>query len=164
MKPKSPPAPHGPVSMLARLRGLPAGDWLKLGLAAAGLPLNALGVRLFGLRPWMAFAALTAGSVADAPIPSAGLRRAEDTWRLVDIAKRHGPYHGNCLSGSLTLLWLLRWQGLAADLRIGVRKHAGRFEAHAWIEYEGTVINDRPDVGRRFDAFKRPINSALDFV
>jgi hypothetical protein len=62
------------------------------------------------------------------------------------------------------LWWLLLGQGIHADLRIGVTRPQGQFEAHAWIEYQGVVINDRQDVGRRYSVFERPINSAVRFV
>jgi hypothetical protein len=48
-------------------------------------------------------------------------------------------------------------------LRIGVSRPTGQFEAHAWIEFQGTVINDRLDVGQRFSTFDRPVNSAIRF-
>jgi hypothetical protein len=83
---------------------------------------------------------------------------------VVAIASRHAPYRGNCLSRSLTLWWLLLGQGIHSDLRIGVNRPQGKFEAHAWIEYQGVVINDRADVGRRYSVFDRSINSAVHFV
>ncbi len=86
------------------------------------------------------------------------------TGRVVAIAARYAPYRGNCLSRSLTLWWLLLGQGIQTDLRIGVTWPPGQFEAHAWIEYQGVVINDRQDVGRRYSAFDRPINSSARFV
>ncbi len=50
--------------------------------------------------------------------------------------------------------WLLRRQGVASELRIGVRKEQGRFEAHAWVEREGVALNDGSDVNVRFAAFQ----------
>ncbi len=52
------------------------------------------------------------------------------------------------------LWWLLRRQGVASELRIGVRKEQGRFEAHAWVEREGVALNDGSDVNVRFAAFQ----------
>ena len=167
MTPSSPPAPNGPASRLARLRGLSVAERLRLLQAVLLLPLNSLGVRLFGLRPWMGFLARERGggrmSSAEGG-PADGLERARQTWQVAAMAVRHAPYRGNCLSGSLTLWWLLRRQGLASDLRIGVSTQGGQFAAHAWIEYQGVVINDRSDVSRRFIRFERPINSAIRFV
>jgi hypothetical protein len=149
---------------LDRVLGLPAGDRWRLFVAAVGLPVNALAVRLFGLRRWMELLARSARRSGGGLGPEAELRRVLETGRVVGIASRHAPYHGNCLSRSLTLWWLLLRQGIESDLRIGVTLTPGHFEAHAWIEHRSMVINDRPDVGRRYRTFDRPINSAARFV
>jgi hypothetical protein len=52
----------------------------------------------------------------------------------------------------LTLWWLLRIQGIDSDIRIGVRKGT-RLEAHAWVEINSTVVNDRSDIGCDFVPF-----------
>lgn len=70
-------------------------------------------------------------------------------------ARRRGVlYCPTWLHRSLTLWWLLGRQGIASELRIGVRKEQGRFEAHSWVEYEGVTLNDELDVGSRFAAFQ----------
>jgi Transglutaminase-like superfamily len=79
------------------------------------------------------------------------------TTKMVEAAARHGPYRANCLAQSLVLWWLLRRQGIEGDLRIGVRKTTGLFEAHAWVEWLGFVLNENQDVHQRFAAFDRPI-------
>ena len=68
---------------------------------------------------------------------------------------RHAPYNGNCLSQSLTLLWLTRRAGFSTDLRIGVRIEDHVFKAHAWVEHKDTPINDRVDVSQRYKAFDK---------
>ena len=73
------------------------------------------------------------------------LVRGAAVWSL------HDP---TCLHRSLTLWWLLGRQGIASELRIGVRKERGRFEAHAWVERQGVALNDGLDVGSRFAAFR----------
>lgn len=57
---------------------------------------------------------------------------------------------GNCLSRSLAVLWRLRRHGIDAMLRLGVHRSDGGLDAHAWIEIDGRVINDRNDVSDRF--------------
>jgi hypothetical protein len=42
-------------------------------------------------------------------------------------------------------------------LRIGIRKHGDRLEAHAWVELHGAVLNDTRNVGERFAPFGRAI-------
>jgi hypothetical protein len=151
------------VWRLGKLLALPAGDRWRLVLAVFGLPLNALGVRAVGLRRWMLVLARAwrprAGESGEAE-----LKRAWATAQLLAMAVRRAPYRGNCLSRSLTLWWLLLGQGIRTELRIGVNRPAGQFEAHAWIEYQDVVLNDRQDVAQRFTMFERPINSDARFV
>jgi hypothetical protein len=84
---------------------------------------------------------------------------AQRTARAVQIAAHHGLLRANCLERSLTLWSLLRRQGINADLRIGVRTAGDQFEAHAWIEYQGVVLNDTPDITERFAGFREPLGS-----
>ena len=51
-------------------------------------------------------------------------------------------FSADCLEESLALWWLLRRNGIDPDFRIGVRTITGRFESHAWVEYQGMVLND----------------------
>ena len=76
------------------------------------------------------------------------------TARLVGAANRYGPYRAKCLPESLTLWWLLRRQGIESRIRFGARKNARRMEAHAWVEFEGTPLNDSTDVGEHFKPFE----------
>jgi hypothetical protein len=70
--------------------------------------------------------------------------------RLVDAhirARMLYPRHIHCLVGSAALAshaWSL---GVDVAFVIGVQKYP--FVAHAWIEQDGHVLNDRPDVARR---------------
>lgn len=61
---------------------------------------------------------------------------------LTEIASRRGLYRANCLHQSLTLCRLLRSYGIAAQLRVGVRKHQETLDAHAWVELDGKVIGE----------------------
>lgn len=80
-------------------------------------------------------------------------RYAARTATLVYAAAGNVPVPSTCLSRSLTLWHLLRRQGVAADLRIGVRRADGAFQAHAWVEVGGAVLNDDASVHHRFSAF-----------
>src|SRR5262249_8960455 len=64
------------------------------------------------------------------------------TVRMVRAASRHGFVRASCLEESLTLWWLLAKQGISSNLRIGVRKEAHAFEAHAWVEGGGMALNE----------------------
>lgn len=88
---------------------------------------------------------------------------ATSTHRTVAVmrtAARHTFGQPACLPQSLVCWALLRRQGIEGDLRIGTRREGGKFEAHAWVEYQGRVLNDHPDVRERFVSFEQPIDSA----
>lgn len=83
------------------------------------------------------------------------------TTQQVRWATQYCQPWANCLKKSLVLWVLLRRQGIASDLRIGVRLEEGNFEAHAWVEGDGFVLNDAPDVRQRFAMFDRVIDAEL---
>jgi hypothetical protein len=58
------------------------------------------------------------------------------------------PGRALCLEQSLTLYYLLRRQGIGVKYCQGVQPYP--FEAHAWIEYRGEVINDVAEHARLF--------------
>ena len=57
----------------------------------------------------------------------------QQTCRMTKAAVHYGWFHATCLEQSLTLWYLLQKQSIPTDLRIGARKAAGKFEAHAWV-------------------------------
>lgn len=77
--------------------------------------------------------------------------------RLVQVAARRGVTQPSCLPRALVLWALLRRQGFPAEICFGVRREAGRFEAHAWVTHQGNVLNDAHDVGDRFAPFPAAI-------
>jgi hypothetical protein len=81
----------------------------------------------------------------------------QQTVRMVSVASRYSPAWTNCLRQSLVLWYLLRCQGIASELHIGVRRDGGEFQAHAWVESGGLTLNDGEDVRRRYATFDRPI-------
>ncbi len=134
---------------LAKFRALPRQERRTLLAAMAWLPLFGLALRTFGLRRFQTW--LQRGS------PGVGIGRSFDeivrTATLVNIAAQRFPFPPTCLTRSLLLGWVLRRNGIASQLRIGVRLAEGAVEAHAWVEYAGVPVNDRPDVGERFAPF-----------
>lgn len=87
--------------------------------------------------------------------------KAQATARMVEVAARHNPFRLLCLPRSLALWWLLRRQGIGADLRIGVTPNERGLEAHAWVEYKGVALNDQDDVHERFAPFDAAITAKL---
>jgi hypothetical protein len=124
--------------------------------ALVSLPVVALGLRTLGFGRLQAGLARLApprvGSLAPPPDTD---ERAAAVARAVRRAARFGAARGSCLAQSLVVWWLLRRGGLEAEVCIGVRRPADTFEAHAWVEYRGTVLNDTADVRERFAAFER---------
>jgi hypothetical protein len=62
----------------------------------------------------------------------------------LERASRHHAVPARCLHRSLALHQRLRREGLPSELRIGVRKRSDIFEAHAWVEMAGRIVNDAP--------------------
>lgn len=58
-----------------------------------------------------------------------------------------------CLQRSAICTWLLRRQGIAAELVIGYRPVP--VDSHAWVEVDGTVVNDRPQYQKFFRVLDR---------
>jgi hypothetical protein len=85
--------------------------------------------------------------------PGFSTQKIIKTTRMVQLAARYCQPWANCLKKSLVLWGLLRRQGIESELRIGVQKEAGNFAAHAWVEYDGFVLNDTQDVRDRFSMF-----------
>ena len=146
--------------MLTKLRSfaaLPASDRLVLVQAMIILPATGLGLRWFHMNQltgWMRrIADLRASKAVAQDLQGEALR----TRRLVGVAARNGLYAGTCLSRSVTFWWLLRRRGVRSDLRIGVRKQKGEFEAHAWVECDGIVLNDRAERLQGYAAFDQAL-------
>ncbi|MBZ5696731.1 MAG: lasso peptide biosynthesis B2 protein [Acidobacteriia bacterium] len=141
-----------------RLSGRARGVALE---AAAALTATYMGLRLGGFRRWKAALAWFVPAAAGPAIPlnRAKIDSAREIARLEQAVARHLFFRANCLESSLVLWWLLERRGIAAELRIGVRKDAGNFEAHAWVESGGAVLNDPGEAHRHFVPFEGSIAS-----
>ena len=87
------------------------------------------------------------------------LEDADEVARMVAAAAREGIFHGRCLEKSLVLWFLLSRKRVPAELRIGVRRSDKGFEAHAWVEVQGTVVNDAEDLVHNYVPFHEDIGS-----
>jgi hypothetical protein len=116
--------------------------------ATAALAATWLGLRLAGFRRWQEALIWIAPPRAAHPDATGAevAERAKEITRLKAAAARNFPWRTNCLEQSLVLWWLLRRRGIPAALRIGGRKDAEQFEAHAWVELDGANLSD-PDAG-----------------
>ena len=122
----------------------------------AGLVLTRAGLGVFGFGIWKRVAA------AQARARSGGDGRDTDSLsaavvRMHASAERRLFFKPSCLEHALVLWWLLRRQGVAAELRVGGRKEQGRFEAHAWVEAGGAPVGDAGETHRQFAPFDGPV-------
>ncbi|MFB2835276.1 lasso peptide biosynthesis B2 protein [Floridanema evergladense] len=144
------------VNNWRKLKKLSWSELMLLIQAFLLLPLVALGIKCFGFRSFY-------GKIANlnrrkyVVQAREGIKEARAIAKLVEIASRYGIYKPNCLQKSLLLCWLLRQQGMESELRIGVRKKEELLEAHAWVEYQGCILNDRSDVNQLFAPFAEAI-------
>jgi Transglutaminase-like superfamily len=130
--------------------------------ALALLPPTMLGLRTIGFRRWKNWVERfwtpkrPAGGTQRVP----QLEMAKKTARAVRSAELHGPLRPNCLERSMVLWWLLRTRGMNGELHIGARMKQAQFEAHAWVELGGLVLNDSPEVHEHYSRFDAPIAAA----
>lgn len=139
--------------VLSRFRELAWPERWLLGQTQVVVLLVALGLRLRG------YGRLKALLERTSPLGDAGRRdagsgsglgeRVQRVAEVVDISLRRGPFGGTCLERSLTLWWLLRRRGVESRLRFGVRREE-EFEAHAWVEIDGVILNDQSEPDSHF--------------
>ena len=127
--------------------------------AMLGLAATRMGLWIAGFQRWkslMAEPGRKEMGCAGAEVSVESVARIAD---LEQAVARRWPFRTNCLEQSLVLLWLLRRRGIPAELRIGARKDANRFEAHAWVEFEGAILNDVGNEHLHFVPFEGPASS-----
>ncbi len=79
---------------------------------------------------------------------------------MVRAAARHGLGNPSCLEESLVLAHLLRRQGIASQLRIGVKKNMLKFEAHAWVECGGVALNESEALHDHYARFEAEFSAS----
>lgn len=121
--------------------------------AATLLPWIRVSLRLRGYNP--TFARLRQRSSGVSVAAGAPRERVSKINRMIHAAARYSPLHYTCLEQSLCLWYLLRVQGISSQLRIGVRKTDGKFEAHAWVEYAGEAVNQPEASHLHYAAFEK---------
>jgi hypothetical protein len=144
------------------------GFW-RLGRRDQGLALEAavtlaatwVGLRLVGFRRWKTLLVRLAPPKPDAtqPLGPARIETAREIARIQQAVSRHLVFNASCLEQSLVLWRLAARRGIPAELRIGARKQAGRFEAHAWVELGNLVLNDSGEAHLHFAPFDGSIIS-----
>lgn len=141
-----------------RYRALDPGSQRIFWSAVILLSMTRASLRLRGYN--RTFAWLQKRLDPEARLASGSGELVQQTSRMVRAARRYSLAKFTCLEESLTLWYLLRKQGIATQLRIGVRKMEGKFEAHAWVEYEGAALDQSGEVHQHYAAFDREFADA----
>jgi hypothetical protein len=142
-----------------RLSGFERGVVLE---AASGLAIAWLVVRLLGSR--ICKSAFAGQRVIER---NSEFSKAD----VLDIARRIAHleavtaanlfFRASCLEQSLVLYRMLRRRGMHPGLHIGARKEANQFEAHAWVELNGIVLDGGEVEHMHFAPFK-PFDSSME--
>jgi hypothetical protein len=117
------------------------------------LPVVATSLKTVGLRKTQSW--LARNTLAPTILPTektrAYVRRAA---QMVAVACRRHLLHSSCLSRTIVLWSLLRRRGIDTNVRIGVRGDTeAKFQSHAWLEWNGEVLNDIAEVGTQYLPF-----------
>lgn len=127
-----------------RLRGWQRLDWrerrLLGGLVVLIVPIHALLATAGYSRTKRILERLSRASARRSATP-AELESALRLARLASMAGRHGLVEATCLRQSLLIHFLLRRDGLSPAIKIGVRRQGRAFDAHAWVELDGTSLD-----------------------
>lgn len=139
------------IQKMRTMRGLPAPE-RRLALLAVGI------MAVVRLALWVApFRRIKrwAERQSRARVSRARLSARQIAW-AVKLASRYVP-GASCLTQALTAQFLLNRAGVENHLHIGVAfgaadcdPHRRSFEAHAWVEHEGTVLVGGADQSSRF--------------
>jgi hypothetical protein len=128
--------------------------------AFVGLAITWPGLRLAGFRKWKAVLEWLSPQqpLLKSSITTA-VEVANTVARMESRAARNLFFRPNCLESSLVLWWLLRRRETPAELHVGARKEGQKFEAHAWVESGGNVVNQPDETHLHFVPFDGPIAS-----
>jgi hypothetical protein len=85
--------------------------------------------------------------------PAESREATEAICRAIDIASVWYWKQVPCLQRSAAATFLLRRHGIAAQLVIGAQ--CMPFRAHAWVEVEGKIVNDKPYISELYAVLDR---------
>ncbi len=117
------------------------------------LPLISLSLKLRGFRATQGALQRFLSNRREQQDVDAHSQCIAQTAHMVHSAARYGLGNPSCLEESLTLWWLLGRQGVSSELRIGIKKDKEKFEAHAWVERDGTALNEPEANHHHYAAF-----------
>lgn len=106
---------------------------------------------LAALRPFKTLhSTIKRWKVANKPI---GKDTIDRVCTAVNYACVWYPKQALCLQRSFVTTYLLRKQGVPAQMVLGAQKLP--FKAHAWVEVEGRAVNERSDVQATYGVWER---------
>ena len=70
---------------------------------------------------------------------------------------QYGRFSGRCLSQSLALWWWLHHLEIPSVVRFGHRVVSNDLMGHAWVEIEGTPLNEKSNISLKFMPFSKGI-------
>lgn len=123
------------------------------------LPLVCLSLRWRGFRATQKGMQRLLSRPLTPTFSSWNMARAALTARMVHAAARHSLGHPSCLEESLAVWWLLGRQAMTSQLRIGIRKDGGKFEAHAWVERDGIALNEPEGHHQHYAPFEKEFSA-----
>ena len=107
--------------------------------------------RLFGYKKVRNLTDKIISSKKNGEIPSENFIKNES--KIVCYSAENSIFSATCLEKSLFSYFILGLYGINCDLKIGVNNAAQEFSAHAWIEHNGQVLNDTPEVIKKISPF-----------
>lgn len=79
-------------------------------------------------------------------LPAGDAVRARQLAQAVERTANHGLFRPFCLVRAIAIRDLLARHGIrGSDIRIGVRRRGGEFNAHAWVRWGDEILGDRPE-------------------
>jgi hypothetical protein len=129
-----------------RLDGWRRLNWHERGIFAlctVGLAGTHLSLALFGYKSTRQMVEIITRRARQHPASRDDINAACRLAQLAAIAGRHGAVAATCLRQSLLVYGWLRWRGLDPKLLLGIMPENGSFQAHAWVELEGTLLLKR---------------------
>jgi hypothetical protein len=139
---------------IRQLRNLSINERQLLMTSLLLLPLTGISLHIFGLKRTQSAMSHLSNKSRESLPEADQMNVAKQAARMVSIAANHGPYHANCLKRSVLIWWLLERKGIHTEIRIGAQKDPAGLQAHAWVEYQGKVLNDRQDIAAQFPPFE----------
>jgi transglutaminase superfamily protein len=129
------------------LSRLSLAEWGLVIETCATLPLASIGLAMFG---WRRLKVILQRISSAESSPNEIQQRAA---RITNAVGRRMPIPATCLQRSVTLWWTLGRRNIDSRVVMGIRKDKSDFHAHAWVEVDGVVINDQPNLRQNFVVF-----------